>query len=163
VVAKRELLRIYLNDHRAGSVLGQELAKRALSENEGNEYGRFLSDLIREIEADRETLDELMRKLGFPRNRVKLGFAWTIEKLGRLKLNGRVTGYSPLSRLLELEGLSLGVAGKLAMWRALKSVSASEPELASFDLDRLIQRAESQRDGLERMRVRAAEDAFAAR
>jgi hypothetical protein len=162
-VANRELLRIYLNDHRAGAVLGQELAKRALSANRGNEYGRFLSDLLREIEADRKTLDELMRKLGFPRNLVKLGFAWTIEKLGRLKLNGQVTGYSPLSRLLELEGLSLGVEGKLALWRALKSISGVESALTGLDLDGLIGRAQAQRDGLERMRVRASEEAFTLR
>jgi hypothetical protein len=162
-VANRELLRIYLNDHRAGAVIGQELAKRALAKNRGNEYGRFLAELLREIEADRETLDELIRRLGFSRNVAKLAFAWTFEKLGRLKLNGQLAGYSPLSRLLELEGLALGVEGKLAMWRALKSVSAFEPELASLDLERLIQRAEAQRAGLDRMHVRASEDAFAAR
>ena len=48
---------------------------------------------------------------------------WTGEKLGRLKLNGQLLGYSPLSRLIELEGLMLGIAGKLAMWIALSSRS----------------------------------------
>ena len=36
---------------------------------------------------------------------------WVAEKAGRLKLNGSLLTYSPLSRLVELEGLSLGVEG----------------------------------------------------
>ena len=42
--------------------------------------------------------------------------AWTAEKFGRLKPNGQLTGYSPLSRLVELEGLKLGITGKLGLW-----------------------------------------------
>ena len=36
-------------------------------------------------------------------SRAKDGAAWVAEKLGRLKTNGQLTGYSPLSRLVELE------------------------------------------------------------
>ena len=32
--------------------------------------------------------------------------AWALEKVGRLKLNGELTSYSPLSRVVELEGLA---------------------------------------------------------
>jgi hypothetical protein len=37
-----------------------------------------------------------------------------------LKLNGQLRGYSPLSRLDELELLQIGVAGKRRLWRALE-------------------------------------------
>lgn len=46
--------------------------------------------------------------------------AWAAEKLVRLKLNGRLRGYSPLSRLLELEMLHIGITGKLELWQALQ-------------------------------------------
>ena len=49
---------------------------------------------------------------------VKDAGGWLLEKAGRLKLNGQLKGYSPLPRLVELEGLALGVTAKLASgWR----------------------------------------------
>ena len=42
------------------------------------------------------------------------------ERVGRLKLNGRLLARSPLSSLEELELLSLGVTGKAAGWRTLR-------------------------------------------
>ena len=95
-----------------------------------------------------------MEHLGVGENRVKVPIAWAAEKLGRLKPNGQLTGYSPLSRLVELEGLALGVTGKLALWRSL---AATRSDLGSFGLETLIERAESQRDGLEKRRVEAAQ------
>jgi hypothetical protein len=78
-----------------------------------------------------------------------------------LKLNGRLLRYSPLSRLVEVEGLSIGVEGKLSMWRALRRLARTEPRLQAFDFDALIARAEAQRTALERLRLLAADTAFA--
>lgn len=152
-------LPIYLNDHLAGSVVGVELAKRAASGNEDTEFGESLARLAVEIEEDRESLKAIMDHLGVGANRVKMPIAWAAEKVGRLKTNGQLTGYSPLSRMVELEGLALGVTGKLALWRAL---SATRPDLSAFSLKRLIERAEAQRDELERLRMKAARIAFGA-
>ena len=68
-----------------------------------------------------------MDRLGVKPDRVKEAMGWTAEKLGRLKLNGQLLGYSPLSRLVELEGLMLGITGKMAMWIALSSVLGGRP------------------------------------
>jgi len=159
-MANRRLLGIYLNDHLAGSVVGQDLAKRTISSNKGNEYGRVLADVLRQIQADRKTLEDLMSRLGVRRNGPKQAFAWTLEKLGRLKLNGQVTGYSSLSRLTELEGLCVGVEGKLSLWRALRQVADGDPGLAPVDLDALIESAQSQRETLEQLRLKAAKEAL---
>ena len=86
--------------------------------------------------------------------------AWAGEKLGRLKLNGSLLSYSPLSRLEEIEGLSLGVEGKLGLWQALKVTHGDDGRLRGVDLDALITRARSQRRRLERQRRRAAEEAL---
>jgi hypothetical protein len=156
------LLGIYLNDHLAGATGGVELARRARGANRGTPFEDPLRRLAGEIEEDRGDLVDVMRRLGVARDPLKVAFAWAAEKGGRLKLNGRLTGYSPLSRVLELELLSLGVEGKLAMWRVLASVAGEDERLAGVDLAALVRRAESQRRLLERERRRAAELAFAA-
>lgn len=150
-----ELLHLYLNDHLAGAVAGTELARRAAAENEGTEFGAFLTDLAQEIEVDRLALEALMETLGASRDLLKGGTAWLAEKLGRLKLNGQLTGYSPLSRLLELELLASGVEGKLCLWRALQVVLGPSTQLGD-----LVERGERQRAGLEDWHRRAAEIAL---
>ena len=82
------------------------------------------------------------------------------EKVGRLKPNGQLTGYSPLSRVVELEGLALGVTGKLGLWKALRELVDEEPRLDAAELDRLRERAERQQAELEEHRLRAAGEAF---
>jgi hypothetical protein len=153
-------LRIYLNDHLAGSVAGCELAKRALAENRGNEYGRLLARIVGEIEEDQRALRDVMARLEVPVARPKVAAAWAAEKIGRLKLNGQLRGYSPLSRLLELEGLVVGVRGKLALWRSLEQLAAAEPRLAAMDFESLARRANDQQEELESHRLQAAADAL---
>jgi hypothetical protein len=153
-------LATYLNDHLGGSATGRELARRALANNRGNEYGVVLEDVVRQIEEDGDALEELMDRLGVKPDRVKEAMGWTFEKLGRLKLNGQVLGYSPLSRLVELEGLMLGVTGKRAMWVALLSVLADDPRLEGIDLEHLAERAREQRRTVERLRRQAAREAL---
>jgi hypothetical protein len=155
-----KLLRIYLNDHLAGSAAGRELAKRCLSNNHENALGRYLEELLPQIEEDRAILESILDRLGESKDRVKPAFAWAVEKVGRLKLNGQLTGYSDLSRLLEVEGLSLGVEGKLSLWASLKELAPSEPRLSSYDFDAMIERGVHQREVLEEHRREAAKIAF---
>lgn len=154
------LLAIYLKDHLAGATLGRELARRAARNNEGTEFGDFLRTFLAEVEDDRATLLAVMGRLEVEPSSVKVGAAWLLEKLGRAKLNGRVRSYSPLSRVLEFEGLTIGVAGKRALWRALGPLAARDPRVEDFDFDALAARAESQLQELERHRQAAAELAF---
>ena len=157
----RKLLRIYLQDHLAAATGGAELARRARGANEGTPYGEQLAKLADDIEADRRTLESIMEDLGFGADRAKnIGF-WVAEKAGRLKLNGRLTGYSPLSRMIELEGLIAGVGGKLSLWRTLREIADSVPELDSDRLGRLIERGEQQLQTLHELRSRAGREAFA--
>ena len=155
-----DLLGIYLNDHLAGAIGGLELARRAAGANRSNDYGSFLSELAGEIEADLHALEDVMDKLEIGRDHLKVLAAWTTEKVGRLKLNGRLLGYSPLSRVLELEVLCLGVEGKLALWRALQKLAEDDSRLGGIDLADLVGRARSQRRRLETRRLKAARAAF---
>jgi hypothetical protein len=151
-------LGIYLSDHYAASVAAVQLARRAAQSNRGTRHGEVLARLASEIEEDRQALRLIMQRLGVRPDPAKAAVAWSAEKLGRLKLNGQLTGYSPLSRLEELEILSLGVEGKLGMWRALQR--GLEHGVPEAELDTLIKRALSQRRRLERQRLDAAEEAL---
>jgi hypothetical protein len=156
-----KLLRIYLQDHHAGSTTGLELARRAHGNNKGNEYGAALAKIADEIAADQKALESVMDDLGFGADKIKDIGAWALEKAGRLKLNGQITGYSPLSRVVELEGLVTGITGKVALWGALLQVAPEEPRLDAARLERLRARGESQRATVEELRERAALEAFA--
>lgn len=150
-----DLLAIYLNDHLAGSTAGVELARRLRGSNEGDpELGPALAEVCAEIEADREVLKAVMDQLGIARSTLKPLAAVLAERVGRLKLNGRLRGYSPLSRLDELELLQLGVAGKRRLWRALEHTHAGD--LSGLDLDALAERASKQLRQLEALHLKAA-------
>ena len=154
------LLAIYLNDHLAGATVGVELCRRLHASNNDDEVmSGVLAEICEEIEADRETLEQLMARVGVRRCRVKTVAAWAGEKLGRLKLNGQLTGYSPLSRLVELELLYIGITGKMQMWRALeRTLDGTEH---GVDLARLAERAGGQRERVEDLHAIAATRAFA--
>jgi hypothetical protein len=157
------LLAIYLNDHLAGSTVGSELARRSAGSNRSTPYEPFLSRLAEEIVDDRRSLMAMMEALGVRVDRVKAAAAWGAEKLGRLKLNGQLRGYSPLSRVVELEGLAIGVLGKRALWITLGGLAPDRPVLVAEELLALRQRAESQLERLETHRIQAISDAFGRR
>jgi len=153
------LLAIYLNDHLAGATLGVELARRLRSSNRGDaEMGEPLARICAEIEADRETLIQLMGRLGVSLNPVKPRLAWVAERLGRLKPNGQLRGYSPLSRVLELEVLATGIGGKLQLWNALEQ--AYGETLEGFDFQALAERADKQGQRVEDLHLAAAQRAL---
>ena len=157
-MADTKYLAIYLNDHLAGAVAGVELARRATDHRAGTPAGRVLAGVRDEIEADRETLRDLIAALGIGESRVKPIGAWVLERLGRLKPNGHLTSESPLSPVIELEGLLIGVTGKMLLWRSL---DASLETVPGFDFGALAERAESQRERLEPLRLEAAAKALA--
>lgn len=149
------LLGIYLNDHLAGATAGVELARRLRASNkDDSEFGPALAEICDEVDADRETLKAVMERLGVGQSKLKPAAAVLGERLGRLKLNGRLWGYSPLSRLDELELLQIGVAGKRRLWRALENTHAED--LADFELGALAGRATGQLRRLEALHLKAA-------
>jgi hypothetical protein len=157
--APGQLLAIYLNDHLAGATLGVETARRTRSSNRGDPtVGGPLAEICAEIEADREILCRVMDRLGIRRSTVKPAAAWIAEKLGRLKLNGQLRGYSPLSRLVELEGLYIGLTGQIQMWKVLEQTRGGS--LAEFEFGELAERAERQRGVVEGLHRTAAARSF---
>ncbi len=156
-----QLLGVYLNDHLAGATGGLELVRRLAGAERDWSGGPELTRLADEIAADRVSLRSIMASLEVSPALVKTWLGWIGEKVGRLKPNRRVLGRSPLSRVIELELMRLGVEGKLAGWRTLLVVAEHEPRLSVEQLDGLVQRATEQSATLEELRRRAATEAFA--
>ncbi len=148
-------LDVYLNDHLAGAMLGSDLAEQIRTQSRGTALGQLMDSLAPQIEQDRETLIELMARLGTSKNPVKQATAWIAEKAGKAKFSGMTSGDPELGTFMALETLALGVRGKACMWTALKQVADQHQPIASMNLDELIDRAHSQQDALERERLLA--------
>jgi hypothetical protein len=153
-----DMLHTYLQDHHAGATVGTELARRAAGANRETAYGAELAVIADEIAEDRETLERVMAELGVSPSRIKDLGGWAMEKIGRLKPNNSLLSYSPLSRVVELEALALGVTGKQALWNALRATVGESVD--GVELGELSARAEDQRRRLEELRRRAANEAF---
>jgi hypothetical protein len=104
-----------------------------------------------------------MERLGISPSSVKDTLAEAAERLGRLKSNGTVLARSPLSNVVELEALVVGITGKEAMWAALEQLCEHEPKLDADELARLIERARRQRQVVDDCRLEAARIAFETR
>src|SRR5215210_4417174 len=146
-MSDNEPLDVYLNDHLAGSAAAVELVERIRANNEGTPLATHMDGLRLEIEQDRDTLGEVMTRLGVVRSTPKQVAGKVLETLSRLRLNERITGSAEVTLLLELETLSVGIEGKLLLWRSLREAADARPELAPFDLTVLATRAVSQRAG----------------
>ncbi len=154
-----KLRAIYLNDHFAGATAGVELARRLAGAQRETPSYDTIKRIEVEIAEDRETLRKIMSELDVSITQYKPAATWLGEKIGRLKLNGRLLGRSPLSTLIELELLRLGVEGKAAAWRTLRAMN-DEGRLDKAELDGLLRRAQAQIDTLEQLRVEAAAEAL---
>ncbi len=137
----RRLLAIYLRDHRAGAVAGRRLAQRLAKENS---HWTKLPSVAGEIEADETTLVLLMKTFGVSEGTLKKVTAASLELVERLKPNGQLVGYSPLSRVLELESLMSGVTAKRRLWASLRKLAQLGDTLDGIDFEELDRRAVDQ-------------------
>ena len=151
---------VYLNDHLAGAVLGSALAEQLREENEGTPLGNVMASIAAQIEEDRETLVGLMERMGISKNPVKQATTWLAEKATRPKFGGLTSGEPEVGTFMGLENLRLGVEGKVSLWKILNEVSDQYGPLESLNLEHLIERADAQRDALERERIAAGRLAF---
>src|SRR5215212_6459771 len=148
-------LRIYMNDQLAMGVGWRELAKRAHKNKEGTDLGHALGGVARRIGEDVATFEDMMQRLGMNPSAVKPLAATAAERVARLKLNGRLRGYSPLSRFIELDILAMGIDGKKLLWATLRDLANLRQALPDVDFEMLIERADQQRAEIEPFRWRA--------
>jgi hypothetical protein len=152
---RSELLSIYLNDHLTGATGGVDLARRLARSFQTTAHADALRDLAGEIDEDRETLLRIMARLDVRPSHPKIAAGWIAEKAARLKLNGRLIHRSPLTSIVELEAMYLGVEGKAAGWRTLRTLAALDSRIEISEIDALLERAERQAALLDELRLAA--------
>jgi hypothetical protein len=162
-IMANESLATYLNDHLAGSVVALQLLDHLEEEGAGTAEASMLADVHADIEADRQELEAFMAQLGIAVSEPRKATGWLIEKLSEIKLRLDDAGDGALRRLEALETVSLGIAGKQALWHALAAAAEEAPELNRLDYARLGRRAETQREVVESLRLHAAREAFGIR
>ncbi|CAN5837862.1 hypothetical protein BH23ACT4_BH23ACT4_01750 [soil metagenome] len=155
-----DMLSTYLDDHRAGAAAGRALSKRMARENSDIGWAEKLADLADEIEADDRTLGQLRRVLGIRGGLAKRALARVAAAAGRLKLNRRLVGYSPLSRVLEAEAMMAGVTAKKCLWVAMRTCDNPGDQTAQFDFAALEKRALDQIQLLTEFHAASAKAAF---
>ncbi len=155
-----DYLETYLQDHRAGAAMGSDLAHRLAEENEGTPYEDFLLGLAQEIDSDVEMLEQVMDRFGVSKPALKIAGAKAAEKLGRLKPNEQLSGYSPLSRVLEIEGLRGGIQAKQGLWDSLATLAEHDDRLDPEQMAELQAKAQKQLDDLREQSRMAAHQAF---
>ncbi|HEV2784962.1 MAG TPA: hypothetical protein VGV67_01130 [Solirubrobacteraceae bacterium] len=155
-----KLLGIYLNDQLAAGVLWRQIARRSQRSNRDTPAGEALARVADAIAEDVATFERIMDRLGVRRSPVKPALAIVAERVGRLKPNGRLASYSPLSRFEELEFVVMGIEGKKVLWQTLRDCAGLAERLPDVDFDGLIERAQRQRDELEPHRRAAGAQAF---
>jgi hypothetical protein len=153
---------IYLNDHLAGATLGEGRAWSAAGAVKDTSAASDLRRIAAEITQDRAALLRIMAALEVSVRHYKVYAAWVGEKAGRLKPNGHLISRSPLSDLVEMEFLLMGVEGKSAAWHTLRALADYDTRLDQGQLDELIARAKRQSGTLEILRGRAVAAVIAA-
>ena len=152
-----KLLSIYLEDHVAGATAGSQRAARLADAEADTKDARVLATFAADVAKDLDALLALMKTLGVEPNRLKAGVASVAEKVGALKLNGRVFERSPLSTIVELEAMQMAVRGKRSLWETLQAAMTS-PRPA--ELDELIGRADAQLDMLSALHAERVANTF---
>jgi hypothetical protein len=154
------LLQIYLRDHEAAAAGGLELFRRCAKSNEGAPYAAELQQLAGEVRRDRDALRDICRQFDVKLSKVGQTLALAGVTLGRLKMNGRIVSYSPLSRVIELEAMTSGVISKRRLWESLLHVADVDSRLDKAALARRAADADAQLETLHSLHERAVDDAF---
>ena len=156
-----DALATYLHDHLTAAHFAVELLKSLQEQHAGEALGEFAATLLREIEEDRQTLQQIADQAGAEASILKEATAWVGEKVSRFKLRHGGAGES--GTLESLETLALGILGKQALWRALSVVAPTNARVRSEDFDALAARAQAQYACVEEHRLQAARAALGAR
>ena len=151
-------LPIYLQDHLAGAEHAIDLLDRLSELHESDRIGEFARVILTDVRLDFDVLKHLSEEVGEGSSGIKEIASRLAEKAARLKLDdGGKTGFETFE---SLEFLTLGVHGKLALWRALEVAAAIDARLQGVDYSLLQRRAQAQEDKIELERLELSRTVF---
>jgi len=157
-----EPLAVYLNHHLAGSTAGITLMDDLAERVEGTALAAKLRTVAAQAREDQQLVRDVLARLAAGERRAGQAAAWVTEKVseGHLALMAR---HHPALAVLEgLESLTLGLQGKLAMFRLLTEIAPGDPRLADLPFAARAERTADQQAAVEAERLAAAREAFAA-
>jgi hypothetical protein len=134
---------VYLRNHEAAGRAGLDLFRRVESSQRRRPYGDEIRQLCTEVREDLNSLRVLLNQAGGHPDRLLRTALQIGERVSRLKPNGNLLQRSPLSDLIEIEGLLDAVRAKHAGWNALEA-SGTTASGNGPNLDDLRRRAEAQ-------------------
>jgi hypothetical protein len=143
-------LTTYLHDHLAGARFAISLLADLADQKLDDDLAQLASQLLKEIDEDKSTLENIVARLESRPSVIKEASAWITQKIGRVKFQ---LDSEPFSIFEALEVLSLGILGKLALWNALKLLPAEHNATQGIDLSNLAERAIQQHAEVERRRI----------
>ncbi len=143
-------LETYLHDHLAGAQFATSLLADMAAQSYDKELAGFAGNLLEEIESDEHVVEQILSQLDAKRSILKDASAWLAQKVGRAKLQIDDDRFSIFE---SLELLSIGILGKLALWKALLAIAPGNQILQTHDFDALCARALQQHVQVERWRL----------
>ncbi len=153
-------LKTYIDDHLALLVGECELTQRCLGSNDKGELAADLKQLHSDLEKELAILRDVLQRVGGSESRMKQGAAWLAEKVGRLKPNNEILHYSDLSRLVEIEALTLAAQGRRMFWQNLAAARPNDTRLVEVDIAAQKALAERHVETLDRHLENAAKSAL---
>jgi len=135
-------LAVYLHDHLAGSSFAVELLEKLGSKYTGTPSGDVARELLEHVQIDRETLEQLIERVGKANTDLYDALGWVAERVSRFKLNHDDAG--GIGAFEAFETIGLGILGKRAMWEALQVRQNSDSRINGLNYSDLIVRAEQQ-------------------
>jgi len=151
-------IKTYLHDHLAGSHFAIHLLESVHDQHRDEELGAFIRILLAEIREDQAVLQGIIDEVGTPVLDVARVAGWVAEKVSQFKLNR--TAHGDIGTFEAMETLTLGIKGKVALWKTLTAVSEFDLRVPKRNYLELIERGEDQFRRAETRRLALAESAF---
>lgn len=151
------LLSSYLNDHLATATASVALFERTTENFRDTPWETELRFLTEDVTADRGAWLSAMEALEVVPSRAKQVVGIVGERLGRFKPNGSLFHRTPMTDLVELEGLRLAVATKINALQVLRAIAVQDPRLAKETVEALLDRAQDQAERLYRLHLQVAQ------
>lgn len=150
----------YINDHLAGASGALLLVEEIATKHDDPEAKDFFFDLKDKILADREQLEDLLRRIEEKPSTLLKAAGAIGARLGGIKLMWEEIEPGKLGMFEALEMLALGIQGKRLLWVVMQNIQPWFPEWEGLDFQELELEAIRQRDTVEEYRVSAAHDSL---
>ena len=152
-------LATYLHDHLAGSHFAVQLLDSLHEQYKDEDLGQLALELSAEIKQDQSTLEQIIEHVGKTHFDLTEAVGRLLEKVSQLKL-GRGDSDRGIGTFEALETLSLGIRGKLALWRALPLIREVDQRVPPKDYEQLLARAHDQYTRVEERRLQLVHETF---